>query len=143
VTRQVEYTDERPYELHRRRRLPMIPARIAFPDSDISIRRLMLVDSGADQCLVPFLVLEALEIPRERLRPAVTTSAAGSADALEVDLVIDVGGVSAVAPTIVAPSRQSDIYILGREPFFRLLHFGFAQYEDPTRNLLLWRAGPA
>jgi hypothetical protein len=121
----------------------MIPARIALPDSDISIRRLMLVDSGADQCVIPFEAVQALAIPRERLRPAVAISAGGPADALEVDLLIEVGGTSAVARAIISPSPQSDMYILGREPFFRLLHFGFAQYEDPTRNLLLWRAGPA
>jgi len=141
MTQLVEYSGERAYYLERGVGRPLLPARITDPRSGRFTDRLLLVDSGADVCAVPVLVLRSIGIELEGLPRVRSGGTAGAIDALEVDLRFEVCDVAVTARTLVPLADGFRTCILGRDPFFRLLHFGFQQFEDETQNRVLWRPG--
>jgi hypothetical protein len=103
------------------------------------LERRFLVDSGADMSMISLEAAERLVVSFDTLPRTSSRGTAGSVECTIAALRFELCGMVIDAPVLVPMSRSFTSYILGREPFFRLLHFGFAQYEDPTRNLLLWR----
>ncbi len=135
----VEYTGERPYELGPAFSRPLVPARISDPITRRAIDRLVLVDSGADISMIPLDGITSLGIDTSRLVRSRSWGTAGEVACFEVELLYEVCGVTTVAKALSPIEGGFSTYVLGREPFFRLVHFGFAQFADRTANRTMWR----
>jgi hypothetical protein len=153
------YAGEAPYTRWRNVWLPRVEAVIAGPKGK-TIRRQVLVDSGADVSMIPLQGLRALgfnpspaSFPRRLLRRLVgaedpeldileqtrASGLGGDVTCFAVELTWHVCGASIAARVLVPVTPGFVHYVLGRDPFFRRLHFGFFEYEDSAMNRLRWR----
>lgn len=139
----VEYTGEQAYGPAGSYARPMVAARITDPIGERAIERLVLVDSGADLSAIPMGGLLSLGLDPATLPRVSSRGTAGEVSSLEVELLFEVCGARAMSRVLVPMTPEFSTYILGREPFFRLLHFGFQQFPEPSENRVLWRTGVA
>lgn len=115
---------------------PYVTARLTNPLTGLSTDRLMLVDSGADSCAITMSAAQVLGVDLTRCERGSSGGTGGPVDTYYTDLEIMACGQSQMCP--VAIPERNELFLLGRDPFFHLIHFGFAETEDPSQSRFYW-----
>lgn len=116
---------------------PYVVARLTNPLTGISTDRRALVDSGADLCAIPVSTAKTLGIDLDQCERSSSQGVGGEVDTYLTELEITACGVSEVCRVLIPMGLAS--ILLGRDPFFRLTHFGFAEVADPAQGHFYWR----
>jgi len=118
--RQFSYLPSQPGNILR----PLVPVRIAY--GGLSTDRFALVDSGADISTFPKTIARILGIDLSRLTPDRSTGTAGKVKTWYCQCDITVEGITRRCDVAIV-NRKVPLYLLGRDPFFKLLQIGFRE----------------
>ena len=119
------YDRQFPYTLEQDNRLrPLIPIRITYGGR--STDRFALVDSGADISAFPKTIARILGIDLSRLTPDRSTGTAGKVKTWYCQCDIMVEGITQRCEVAIVNKKVLP-YLLGRDPFFKLLQIGFRE----------------
>ncbi len=116
---------------------PYVVARMTNPATGIATERRALVDSGADLCAIPTATAQILGIDLTQCRRGESDGSGGRVETYYTELEITACGISQLCPVLI-PVRLTGV-LLGRDPFFRLVHFGFAEELGPSVSRFYWR----
>lgn len=103
---------------------PLVPMRITYVGA--SIDRLAIVDSGADFSMLPKTAATILGIDLSRLQPDQSEGTAGPVTTWYCTCELTVEGITRPCKVAIVDNPDAP-YLLGRDPFFRLLQIGFRE----------------
>jgi hypothetical protein len=103
---------------------PLIAVRITYGGT--SIDRLAVVDSGADLPVFPKTAASILGIDLSVLQPRQSEGTAGSVTTWYPICEVTAEGITRQCTVAIVDNTDSP-YLLGRDPFFRLLQIGFRE----------------
>lgn len=91
-----------------------------------SIDRLALIDSGADLPMFPKTAATILGIDLSGLQPGQSDGTAGAVVTWYTTCVVTIEGITRNC-TVAIVDNENLPYLLGRDPFFKLLQIGFRE----------------
>ncbi len=103
---------------------PLVPLRVTY--RGVSIDRLAIVDSGADLPMFPKTAASILGIDLSVLEPDRSEGTAGSITTWYPTCEVTAEGITRQCTVAIVDNPDSP-YLLGRDPFFRLLQIGFRE----------------
>ena len=103
---------------------PRIPIRITYGGQ--STDRFAIVDSGADLPMFPKTIARILGIDLSGLSPTKSTGIGGDVETWYRQCRITVEGITRECRIGIA-NNDTCPYLLGRDPFFKLLQIGFRE----------------
>jgi hypothetical protein len=103
---------------------PLIPIRVTYGGQ--STERLAIVDSGADLPLFPKTLARILGINLTRLPIGPSEGTSGEVDTWYCQCGITVEGITRQCRVGIVDNDRCP-YLLGRDPFFKLLQIGFRE----------------
>ena len=112
---------------------PVVPIRITY--GGLSTDRFALVDSGADISTFPKTIARILGIDLSRLTPDRSTGTAGKVKTWYCQCDITVEGITQRCDVAIVNKKVLP-YLLGRDPFFKLLQIGFRESRGEFYLLL-------